>query len=183
MTATMVMHMQAARHRAEHIPYIVMRGFGISTIAYTLDAVVAGALVWMAAVSFKQASSSSPEQQLPHAFQGIMQIGVMFTQVTTISVCLAVVQSLEAAVRWPDIVIVAAVACAVLAGVRTAAMGLVMMKYTPGSGKGTMALMGMRNGDTKDIPWIDRAAITIVAGLLLPFSMPASNPVGMLLLA
>ncbi len=169
--------MQAARHRAEHIPYIVMRGFGISSIAYFLDAIVAGALVWMAAVSFKQAASSSPEQQLPHVFQGIIQIGVMFTQVTTITVCLAVVQSLEAAVRWPDIVIVTAVACAVLAGVRTAAMGLVMLKYTPGSGKGAMALMGMRKGGTQDMPWIDRAAITIVGGLLLPFSMPASNPV------
>ncbi len=168
---------QAARHRAEHIPYIVMRGFGISSIAYFLDAIVAGALVWMAAVSFKQAASSSPEQQLPHVFQGIIQIGVMFTQVTTITVCLAVVQSLEAAVRWPDIVIVTAVACAMLAGVRTAAMGLVMLKYTPGSGKGAMALMGMRKGGTQDMPWIDRAAITIVGGLLLPFSMPASNPV------
>ena len=169
--------MQAARHRAEHIPYIVMRGFGISSIAYFLDAMVAGALVWMAAVSFKQAASSSPEQQLPHVFQGIIQIGVMFTQVTTITVCLAVVQSLEAAVRWPDIVIVTSVACAVLAGVRTAAMGLVMLKYTPGSGKGAMALMGMRKGGTQDMPWIDRAAITVVGGLLLPFSMPASNPV------
>lgn len=172
-----LMNVQAARHRAEHIPYIVMRGFGISSIAYFLDAIVAGALVWMAAVSFKQASSSSPEQQLPHVFQGIIQIGVMFTQVTTITVCLAVVQSLEAAVRWPDIVVVTAVACAVLAGVRTAAMGLVMLKYTPGSGKGAMALMGMRKGGTQDMPWIDRAAITIVGGLLLPFSMPASNPV------
>lgn len=131
----------------------------------------------MAAVSFKQANESSPDQQLPHVFQGLVQIGVMFTQVTTITVCLAVVQSLEAAVRWPDIVIVAAVGCAVLAAVRTAAMGLVMAKYTPGSGKGTMALMGMRQGKSQHIPWLDKVAITIVGGLLLPFSMPASNPV------
>ena len=62
-----------------------------------------------------------------------MQIGVMFTQITTTSVCLAVVQTLEAAVRWPDIVLVAAVACAVVAAVRTAAMGLVLAKYTPGT--------------------------------------------------
>ena len=159
-----------------------MRGFGISSIAYFLDALVAGALVWMAAVSFKQAAASEPDQQLPHAFQGIVQIGVMFTQVTTLAVCLAVVQTLEAAVRWPDIVVVAAVACAILAAVRTAAMGLVMQKYTPGSGKGAMALMGMRQGNAKDIPWLDRAAITVVGGLLLPFSMPASNPVSMLLM-
>ena len=172
-----VLSVQAARHKAEHIPYIVMRGFGISSIAYFLDALVAGGLVWMAAVSFKQANESSPEQQLPHVFQGLVQIGVMFTQVTTITVCLAVIQSLEAAVRWPDIVIVAAVACAVLAAVRTAAMGLVMAKYTPGSGKGTMALMGMREGKSQHIPWLDKAAITIVGGLLLPFSMPNSNPV------
>lgn len=169
--------MQAARHRAEKIPFIVMRGFGISSIAYFLDALVAGGLVWMAAVSFKQANESSPEQQLPHVFQGLMQIGVMFTQVTTITVCLSVVQSLEAAVRWPDIVVVAAVGCAVLAAVRTAAMGLVMAKYTPGSGKGTMALMGMRQGNSEHIPWLDKAAITVVGGLLLPFSMGTSNPV------
>lgn len=171
---------QAARHKAEHIPYIVMRGFGISSIAYFLDAIVAGALVWMAAVSFKQASSASPDQQLPHVFQGVMQIGVMFTQVTTITVCLAIIQSLEAAVRWPDIVIVAAVACAVIAAVRTAAMGLVMVKYTPGSGKATMALLGMRKGNSNKIPWIDRAAITVVGGLLLPFSMPSRNSVSLL---
>ena len=79
-----------------------------------------------------QANASAPDQQLPHTFQGIMQIGVMFTQITTTSVCLAVVQTLEAAVRWPDIVLVAAVACAVVAAVRTAAMGLVLAKYTPG---------------------------------------------------
>lgn len=169
--------LQAARHRAENIPYIVMRGFGISSIAYFLDALVAGSLVWMAAVSFKQANQSAPEQQLPHVFQGLMQIGVMFTQVTTITVCLAVVQSLEAAVRWPDIILVAAVGCAVLAAVRTAAMGLVMAKYTPGSGKGTMALMGMRQGKSQHIPWLDKAAITVVGGLLLPFSMPSSKPV------
>lgn len=167
---------KAARHRAENIPYIVMRGFGISSIAYFLDALVAGSLVWMAAVSFKQANQAPPEQQLPHVFQGLMQIGVMFTQVTTITVCLAVVQSLEAAVRWPDIVLVAAVGCAVLAAVRTAAMGLVMAKYTPGSGKGTMALMGMRDGKSQHIPWLDKAAITVVGGLLLPFSMPSNKP-------
>ena len=105
-----------------------------------------------------------------------MQIGVMFTQITTTSVCLAIVQTLEAAVRWPDIVLVAAVACAVVAAVRTAAMGLVLAKYTPGSGKGTMALMGMRKGEGH-IPWIDKLALTIVGGLLLPFSMPMTNPV------
>ena len=154
-----------------------MRGFGISSIAYFLDALVAGGLVWMAAVSFKQANDSSPEQQLPHVFQGLMQIGVMFTQVSTITICLSVVQSLEAAVRWPDIVLVAAVGCAVLAAVRTAAMGLVMAKYTPGSGKGTMALMGMRQGKSEHIPWLDKAAIAVVGGLLLPFSMPPSNAV------
>lgn len=101
----------------------------------------------------------------------------MFTQVTTITVCLSVVQTLEAAVRWPDIVLVAAVGCAVLAAVRTAAMGLVMAKYTPGSGKETMALMGMRQGKSEHIPWLDKAALTVVGGLLLPFSMPTSNPV------
>ena len=108
-----------------------------------------------------------------------MQIGVMFTQITTTSVCLAIVQTLEAAVRWPDIVLVAAVACAVVAAVRTAAMGLVLAKYTPGSGKGTMALMGMRKGEGH-IPWIDKLALTIVGGLLLPFSMPMTNPVSAL---
>lgn len=123
-----------------------------------------------------QANASEPDQQLPHTFQGIMQIGVMFTQITTTSVCLAIVQSLEAAVRWPDIVLVAAVVCAVVAAVRTAAMALVLAKYTPGSGKGTMALMGMRKGEGQ-IPWIDKAALTIVGGLLLPFSMPMTNPV------
>lgn len=106
-----------------------------------------------------------------------MQIGVMFTQITTTSVCLAVVQTLEAAVRWPDIVLVAAVGCALVAAARTAAMGLVLSKYTPGSGKGTMALMGMRDGKD-EIPWIDRLALSIVGGLLLPFSMPTTNPVG-----
>ena len=55
-------------------------------------------------------------------------------------------------------------------------MGLVLSKYTPGSGKGTMALMGMREGKDK-IPWIDRLALSIVGGLLLPFSMPTTNPV------
>lgn len=107
----------------------------------------------------------------------IMQVGVMFTQVTTITVCLSVVQTLEAAVRWPDIVLVAAVGCAVLAAVRTAAMGLVMAKYTPGSGKETMALMGMQQGKSEHIPWLDKAALTVVGGLLVPFSMPTSNPV------
>lgn len=69
--------LQAARHRAEKIPFIVMRGFGISSIAYFLDALVAGGLVWMAAVSFKQANEAPPEQQLPHVFQGLMQVGLL----------------------------------------------------------------------------------------------------------
>lgn len=51
--------MQAARHRAEHIPFVVMRGFGISSVAYVLDALVSGVLVWMAAVSFKQVMLTS----------------------------------------------------------------------------------------------------------------------------
>lgn len=59
-----------------------MRGFGISSIAYILDAVVSGVLVWMAAVSFKQANSSAPDQQLPHTFQGIMQASTVLQLMT-----------------------------------------------------------------------------------------------------
>ena len=42
---------------------------GISSIAYVLDSFVAGAITWMAAVSFKAAASAETRQQLPHVFQ------------------------------------------------------------------------------------------------------------------
>ena len=45
---------------------------------------------------------------------------------------------LQAAVRWPEITVLAAFGCAIIAAVRTAALALVMAKYTPGSGKATM---------------------------------------------
>lgn len=45
---------------------------------------------------------------------------------------------LQAAVRWPEITVLAAIGCAIIAATRTAALALVMAKYTPGSGKATM---------------------------------------------
>ena len=109
--------------------------------------------------------------------QGIMQIGVMFTQISTLTFSLALVQILEAAVKWPKIAVIAAIGCAVLAGIRTAALALVMAKYTPGSGKAAMAIMGMREGKKTSMPLLDRAALLTVGGLLLPFSVPMDNPV------
>ena len=49
---------------------------------------------------------------------------------------------LQAAVRWPEITVLAAIGCAIIAAVRTAALALVMAKYTPGSGKATMVSTG-----------------------------------------
>eukprot|EP00891_Asterochloris_glomerata_P006654 jgi/Astpho2/6654/fgenesh1_pg.00101_%23_43_t len=173
----LLMTSQAARaKKAAQIPFVVIRGFSISSIAYVLDSFVAGAITWMAAVSFKAAASAETRQQLPHVFQGIMQVGVLFTQVTTVTLMLAAVQALEAAVRWPEITVLAAIGCAIIAATRTAALALVMAKYTPGSGKATMAIMGMREGQPDNIPLLDKAALGMVGGLLLPFSMPMDNP-------
>lgn len=37
--------------------------------------------------------------------------------------------------------------------------------------------MGMREGQPDNIPLLDKAALGMVGGLLLPFSMPMDNPV------
>ena len=37
--------------------------------------------------------------------------------------------------------------------------------------------MGMREGQPDKIPLLDKAALGMVGGLLLPFSMPMDNPV------
>ena len=56
--------------------------------------------------------------------------------------CTAPPAHLQAAVRWPEITVLAAFGCAIIAAVRTAALALVMAKYTPGSGKATMVSRG-----------------------------------------
>ena len=56
--------------------------------------------------------------------------------------CTAAPAHLQAAVRWPEITVLAAFGCAIIAATRTAALALVMAKYTPGSGKATMVSTG-----------------------------------------
>ena len=55
--------------------------------------------------------------------QGLMQMGVIMMQMTTIQTCMAVLQLLEAAVRWPQISVPVGIAAAILAAARTLAMG------------------------------------------------------------
>ncbi|KAK9819761.1 hypothetical protein WJX72_002081 [[Myrmecia] bisecta] len=169
---------RSAEDNAHQIPGIVFGGIGLSSVAHIMDAVIMGLLVWMGAVSFKKVFKKT-KSQLTYVFQGIMQLGVIFMQLSTVTLSFAIIQMLEAAVRWPRITVVVAGALLAVALVRTAAMSYVMAKYTPGSRRAVEVLRAIRQGESSItmVPRIDRAALFVVGGLMLPFSHPLEEHV------
>ncbi|KAK9866508.1 hypothetical protein WJX84_001331 [Apatococcus fuscideae] len=153
----------------------LIKGIGLSSFAGILSSSMVGLLVWMGAVSFRKVLQAE-DGKMAYVMQGLMQMGVIMMQLTTIQTCMAVLQLLEAAVRWPQISVPVGIAAATLAAARTLAMGRVLTAYAPGSGRAAMALLSIK-GEGKfnqsQLPWVDRAALMLVGGLMLPFAIPS----------
>jgi len=68
---------------------------------------------------------------------------------------------------------------ALAAAVRAAALGRILSRYTPGSGRALAVMLAMRGGQAEQLqrrmPWIDRVALSVVGGLVLPLTMDSQQ--------
>lgn len=153
---------------------LVVGGVHVNNVSVILDYGLTSVLLFLAMKSFKQVLSSDKEQ-LKFVMQGLLQLAFVFMQASTVTASMAIIQLLQAARRWPPLVTWITGLAAVAAVVRAAALTRILYKYTPGSGKALAVLLAMRGGQAKQIQRrmavVDRAALTVVGGLVLPLTI------------
>lgn len=153
---------------------LIVGGVHVNNIAVILDYGMTSVLLFMAARSFKRVLSVK-EEQLKFIMQGLLQLAFVFMQASTVTASMAIIQLLQAARRWPPLVTWITGLTAAAAAVRAVALARILYKYTPGSGKALAVLLAMRGGQAKQIQRrmsrLDRVALTVVGGLVLPLSI------------
>lgn len=156
------------------LPGISLRGVAVSRLSHALNAVLVACLMWAGAVSFKKVIKSE-DNQLAYAIQGIIQLSIIFMQIAPITISFAVVNIVEAAVRWPQTGTMMAVAVAVTTIIRASSLAVLLTRYVPGQEGAAKVILALRKGwkGLRQFPvFPDRAALVVSAGLLLPYSTP-----------
>jgi len=153
---------------------LIVGGVHVNNIAVILDYGLTSVLLFLAAKSFKRVLQGGDEQ-LKFVMQGLLQLAFVFMQASTVTASMAIIQLLQAARRWPPLVTWITGLTAAAAVVRALALGRILSKYTPGSGRALAVLLAMRGGQAKQLQrrmsMVDRAALVIVGGLVLPLSV------------
>ncbi|CAL8461769.1 g1300 [Coccomyxa elongata] len=150
-----------------------MKGMTLARTFRVLDSLVLAALVYLGALCFKKVVATE-ENQLAYCVQGIVQLGILFMQMAPIAFCLAVVDLMVAAIRWPGVMLFAAVATAVFSVVRTGAVAFLLSRYRLGSPNTAKVLLLFREGWSALPAFqpLDRAAVMVVGATMMPYSPP-----------
>lgn len=153
---------------------LIVGGVHVNNVAVILDYGLTSVLLFMAVKSFKHVLTAD-DNQLKFVMQGLLQLAFVFMQASTVTASMAIIQLLQAARRWPPLVTWITGLTAAAAAVRAAALARILYKYTPGSGKALAVLLAMRGGQAEQIQRrmsrVDRLALTVVGGLVLPLSI------------
>ncbi|KAK9908933.1 hypothetical protein WJX75_004909 [Coccomyxa subellipsoidea] len=152
---------------------LYMKGMTLARTFRVLDSLVLAALVYMGALCFKKVVATE-ENQLAYCVQGIVQLGILFMQMAPIAFCLAVVDLMVAAIRWPGVMLFAAIATAAFSVIRTGAVAFLLSRYRLGSPNTAKVLLLFREGWSALPAFapVDRTAVMIVGATMMPYSPP-----------
>jgi len=153
-------------------PLEVMFGVTIGDVAYWGDSLLIVLLLNFASASFDKVLTSR-NNQMPRLFQGLNRLGLIFQQLSIGSFAVSTVTVLEAAVKYPKIVVFSSTVFFFVAMSRAAAMWWVLSKHTQDNDE-VVRTLGVVRGDTdatKDMPLLDRWAVWLAFGYLLQFEL------------
>ncbi|EIE25245.1 hypothetical protein COCSUDRAFT_40552 [Coccomyxa subellipsoidea C-169] len=152
---------------------LYMKGMALARTFRVLDSIVLAALVYLGALCFKKVVATE-ENQLAYCVQGLVQLGILFMQMAPIAFCLAVVDLMVAAIRWPGVMLFAAIATAAFSVIRTGAVAYLLSRYRLGSPNTAKVLLLFREGWSAlpAFPPMDRTAVMVVGATMMPYSPP-----------
>jgi hypothetical protein len=152
---------------------VVLEGLTVGDLAYWADSLIVVLLIYFALKQFEQIKEGGMGSQIDRVFRGLTRLELVFEQLAIGSYAVTTVTALEAAVKFPPIVVFASGSFFGLALIRAAAMSYVLNAHTSEEEVSrTLKVVrdsssGSANSSSQSL--VDNVAVWLAFGLLVGF--------------
>ena len=152
---------------------VVLEGLTIGDLAYWADSLILVLLISFSLSSFEKIRQPNGQGQITSLWRGLVRLELVFEQLAIGSFAVTTVTALEAAVKYPPIVVFAASSFFSLALIRACAMSYVLNAHTSDSEEISRTLRVVRDAvqgnQSQAQSFVDNVAVWLAFGFLVGF--------------